>query len=199
MRFLRADDGQGIVEFALILPPILLLLVFGLVELGTVLSESMTLQAATREGARVGSALVNGGGQLGCGPGQSPNAASVDPNIVAAVERVLTGSGTRVTLADVTQIRIFKSNSSGLESGGNVNVWVYALNGGPVVDGQALDFQQTSQPWLPCSRTYASPVDSVGVTVVYTYRAKTPLRMLMPYFNTWTMRDRTVMAMNANR
>jgi Flp pilus assembly protein TadG len=198
-RFLRSEEGQGIVEFALVLPPVLLLLVFGLVEIATVLSDGLYMTSATREGARVGSALVNGGGALGCNAGQSPNAATVDPNIVAAVERVLTGAGTKIALSDVTEIWLWKATASGGETTGLINVWQYQLNGGPVIDGQALDFRQVSQPWLPCTRFNGTPADSIGVTVVYTYRGRTPLRMLIPMFDTFTMTDHTVMSMNANR
>jgi len=195
-RFRRSEDGQGLVEFALILPPVLILLVFGLVELAGLMSDSITLASAAREGARVGGALANGGGTLGCGSGQSPNAATVDQNVVAAAQRVLTGAGTRVTLADVSEIRIWKSTSTGTETSGLVNVWTYSLNGGPVVDGDPLDFVQTSQPWLPCTRTYIAPIDSVGVTVSYNYRARTPLQFFFPFFNLLKITDRAVMSMN---
>ena len=195
-RFARHEDGQGLVEFALVLPPILILLVFGLVELAGLMSDSITLASATREGARVGGALANGGGTLGCASGQSPNAATVDQNIVAAVQRVLTGTGTRVTLADVSEIRIWKSTSSGAETANLINVWTYLPDGGPVVDGNALDFVQTSQPWLPCTRTYIAPIDSVGVTVSYTYRARTPLKFFFPFFDLLKITDRAVMSMN---
>jgi TadE-like protein len=198
-RFFRSEDAQGLIEFALILPPLLLILVFGLVEIGTVLSVAMTMSSATREGARVASAMVNGGGNLGCSAGQSPNAATVDPNIVAAVERVLVGNGSRITLADLSQIRIAKSTATGAETAGFINTWNYQSNGGPVIDGQQLDFVPGSQPWLACSRNNAAPADSAVITVTYTYRGRTPLRMLIPFFNQFTMTDRTVMAMNANR
>ena len=187
------------IEFALVLPPLLLLLVFGLVEIGTVLSVAMTMSSATREGARVASAMVNGGGTLGCSAGQSPNAATVDPNVIAAVERVLIGNGSRITLADLSQIRVAKSTATGSETAGLINTWNYQLNGGPVIDGQQLDFVPASEPWLACSRNNASPPDSAVITVTYTYRGRTPLRMLIPFFNQFTMTDRTVMAMNANR
>ena len=200
IRFFRSEDAQGLIKFAIILPPLLLLLVFGLVEIGTVLSIAMTMSSATREGARVASALVNGGVALGCGAGQSPNAASVDPNVIAAIERVLTGTGTRITLSDLSQIRIAKSTATGDETAGLINTWNYQLNGGPVVDGQQLDFVPASQPWQACSRNNAAPTpDSVAISVTYTYRGRTPLRLLVPMFNQFTMSDRTVMAMNANR
>ena len=196
--FARRENGQSTTELALV-APILMILVFGLIELAGLLSDSMTMSAASREGARIGGALVNGGGALGCSSGQSPNAAVVDPNIVAAVERVLTGTGAWTTLSDVDEIRIWKATSTGTETSALVNVWTYQLNGGPVVDGQALDFVQQSQPWQPCTRNNVTPADSIGVTVSYTYRARTPLRFFLPVFNQFTIRERTVMAQNASR
>ena len=53
----RGDAGQSLVEFALIVP-ILLILVFAMLEFGLAFNDKLTLGNATREGARVGSALV---------------------------------------------------------------------------------------------------------------------------------------------
>lgn len=198
-RFFQSEDAQGLVEFALILPPLLLVMVFGAVELGNVLSDAMSMSSAAREGARVASALVNGGGALGCNAGQSPNAATVDPNVIAAVERVLIGNGARITLSDVQEIRISKATATGAETAGSINIWRYGLNSGPVVDGQQLDFFQFQQQWLPCTRNNVAPADSAVITVVYTYKGRTPLRLLVPMFNQFTMTDRTVMSMNASR
>jgi hypothetical protein len=197
--FARRDEGQSTTELALLLAPLLLIIVFGLLELAGLMTDAMTMSAASREGARIGGALVNGGGALGCSSGQSPNAATVDPNVVAAVERVLTGTGTRITLSDVNEIRIWKSTATGGETAGLVNVWTYQLNSGPLIDGDNLDFVQQSQPWLPCTRNNVTPADSLGVTVSYTYRARTPLRFLMPVFNQFVITERSVMAENATR
>src|SRR5437867_4252781 len=139
-RFARIDEGQSTVELALVLAPLLLVIVFGLIELAGLMSDAMTMSAASREGARYGGALVNGGGTLGCSAGQSPNAATVDPNIVAAVERVLTGAGTRIALTDVAQIRVWKATATGGETAGQVNLWTYQAGGGPMIDGRALGF-----------------------------------------------------------
>ena len=62
--FRRDDRGQAVLEFALLLPPLILLLVFGMVEMGTAFSHNMSIASATREGARMGSNLANGGGTL---------------------------------------------------------------------------------------------------------------------------------------
>lgn len=198
MRLFRRDDrGQAVVEFALLLPPLMLILVFGMVEIGSAFSHNMTIASATREGARMASNLANGGGALGCGGGQSPNAATVDPRIIAATEKLFLGTGALVALADVTEIRIFRSTATGGESGGQVNVWVPGV--GPVIDGDTLNFVQQSVNWQACSRNNVVPADSIGITVKYTYRARTPLRFFMPFLTTIPMIDRTVMTLNATR
>jgi TadE-like protein len=198
--FRRDDRGQAVLEFALMLPPLLLLLVFGMIEIGSAFSHNMSIASATREGARMGSNLANGGGTLGCAAGQSPNAASVDPRIIAAVEKLLTGTGALVSLADVTEIRIFKATTTGAETPGLVNRWVYTPNAGPVIDGDPLDFSLSGGAgWAACARNNVVPADSLGVTVMYTYRARTPLRSFMPFLNTIPMVDRTVMTLNATR
>jgi hypothetical protein len=179
--------------------PLLLVLVFGVVELATALNRAITIAAATREGARVAGALVNGGGTLGCAPGQSPNASTVDPLVVAAVQRVLTGSGAQIILVDVSAIRIYKATASGAETSGSVNQWVYAENGGPAIAGQNLDFVEQSNLWPACGRNNASPADSAGITVRYTYRGGTPLRYFIPGLASFNMTDSAVMPLNASR
>jgi Flp pilus assembly pilin Flp len=196
--FRRDEGGQAVVEFALLLPPILLILVFGMVEMGSAFTHNMTIASATREGARMGSNLANGGGALGCGGGQSPNAASVDPRIIAAVEKVLIGTGTLVSIADVTEIRIFQATASGAENGTAFNKWVPGV--GPVIDGQTLDFQPSGATgWAACARNNVIPADSIGITLKYTYRARTPLRYFIPFLTTIAMTDKTVMTLNATR
>ena len=199
-RRFRGDHGQATVEVALLLSLLIMPLVFGLVEMGFLFSTHLTISAATREGARMGSNLANGGNPLGCGAGQSPNAASVDPQIIASVERSLTGAGSEIALANVTQIRIYRATAGGGEMPGLVNVWTYNNNGGPTIDGDALDFSLSgSVGWTACSRSNLIPANSVGVTVKYTYQPKTPLRYFLPAVATWNLSDSTVMVLNATQ
>ena len=152
----------------------------------------MTLETATREGARVGSALTNGGGDLGCNAGQSPDAALVDPQIVAAIQRVLTSPGSRVIPAKITEVKIYKvksSDASGNQNGSgntNANIWEYHADpGNPVVDGAALNFRTkpgTSTGWQACSRSNGNPTDSIGISLIYTYEMVTPLPAVMRFF-----------------
>jgi TadE-like protein len=185
------ERGQGIVEFALIMP-VFLVFLLGILEFGMAFTHNLTLEYATREGARVGSALVNGGGTLGCGAGQSPNKASVDPLIIAAVERVLTSPGSAIQLANVPTIRIYKATATGAEAG-PVDIWTQTLGAGPIPPGgtQALNFSLTSTTWQPCSRSNSSAgtgPESIGVSLTYSYRATTGLTM--------PMSDKTVMSLN---
>ena len=52
-------SGQGLVEFAILVPAFAILL-FAMLEFGFVFSHHLTVEYATREGARVGAALGNG-------------------------------------------------------------------------------------------------------------------------------------------
>jgi chitodextrinase len=185
--------GQALIETSLFLG-ILLFLVVGTLEFGFVFDHHITLEYATREGARTGASLANGGGPLGCGAGQSPKAATVDPQIIAAVERVVTASGSDVDLDQISQIRIFAAGTDGQELG-PVNIWTYAAGAGPVVDGKALDFKAGAQSWAACSRTNGGNPDSVGVSLTYTYRLRTAASALFGWA-TIGMNDRTVMQLN---
>lgn len=199
----RGERGQSVVEMALLLP-VYLMLLLGMLEFGLAFDHLLSISYASREGARVGAALTNGGGTLGCSGGQSPNAASVDPQIIAAVERVLTSPGSLVSIANVTQIRIYLATSTGAETAGSVNVWTYAPAGGPVIDGDPLDFVQSSAAWNACSRTNTLPAQSIGLSIAYTYPFSTPLGGVLKLVGGTgptglAISDKAVMAMNPSQ
>jgi hypothetical protein len=194
----RRERGQSLVEFSFILP-VFLMLLLGILEFGMAFDHLITISYASREGARAGAALVNGGGTLGCAAGQSPNADGVDPQIIAAVERVLTSPGSQVAMNRVSQIRIYQATSAGAETS-SVNVWTYSPGAGPVVDGDNLDFVSSSTAWTACSRTNTLPAPSIGVAVRYRYQFSTPLGAMMDFFggpmSGLDVSDKAVMAMN---
>ncbi len=205
----RASRGQGVVEFA-ILVPVFLLLLLGMLEFGFAFDQNLTLEYATREGARVGSALANGGGKLGCPPpagtvsGGSPNWEGVDPQILAAVQRVLMSPGSRVVPAAGMQVLIWKANASGQPVSGTTNTWQFTgIGSGPTVDGQPIAFSLVSQSWNACNRVNGgtSGPDSIGVSLTHVYTFQTPLGGILRFLGgsssgTLTMSDRTVMALN---
>ena len=195
--------GQGIVEFALLVP-VFMLLLLAMLEFGFLFDHTLTIQYASREGARVGSAMVNGGGVPGCGTGQSPAAADVDKNIVAAVTRVLNSDGSRVNPAEVPTITIYHADSNGNQIADHANVWRYAPGSGPSVDGRPIGYTLAAGDthWPACSRTnIGSPPDSIGVAMGYTYRLQTALGNVLGFFggtglSSIPVSDRTVMSMN---
>ena len=105
--------GQALVEYAIILP-LFMLILLGVVEFGLAFSHHMTMEYATREGARTGAALANGSAAFDC--------SLVDDEVVAAVQRVLTQGGSQVDLSHVTEIRIYDADANGAEQG-LVDVW----------------------------------------------------------------------------
>jgi hypothetical protein len=179
--------------------PIFLLLILGTLEFGLAFDHNLTLEYATREGARTGSALANGGGPITCSPASAASLA-VDNNIIAAVERVLASEGSPIDISKVTEIRIYKvdaSNTSGVEAG-LVNRWFSDPGNGPVVGGAQLDFNPdlAMQGWPACARFNGQPnPDSIGVAVRYTYNLQTSLGALLSVVD-FQMRDHTVMAIN---
>jgi Flp pilus assembly protein TadG len=73
---LRREDGQAAAEFALVLP-ILLVLVFGIVQFGIAFNNYLTITDATRAGARK-AAVSRFSGDLGAGAALAVRAAAVD-------------------------------------------------------------------------------------------------------------------------
>lgn len=53
MKSLKNENGQALVEFAVVLP-VLLLLVMGILQFGMMLNSYLTIENASREGARAG-------------------------------------------------------------------------------------------------------------------------------------------------
>jgi Flp pilus assembly protein TadG len=207
----RRQRGQGIIEFALFVP-LFLVLLFTMLDFGFALYTNLTLEYASREGARVGSALAAGNASLPC--------AQVDDHVIAAVQRVLQSAGFNVPLDNggdpsrtgVNWIRIYKAtgttqpyiNGGGYDLAGNYNQWTYAASGGHTVDGGQLQFVGPVTPsWSACSRTNGTNPDKIGVAINYTYSWQTPiasvLRLIVPsssFFSRLTFLDKTVMNLN---
>jgi Flp pilus assembly protein TadG len=196
----HGQRGQSLVEFALILP-VFLMLLLGLVEFGFVFAHYQGLEYATREGARTASALANGqNGQNGAPVGTA--CTTIDDQVIAAVQRVITGTGSLLVLANVSQIRIYKyddaTSAPATPATSNVDVWTPASSGTSVVDGTALKFKRTSGTWDACNRLNGLAPDSVGVDVTYSYTFATGLGSLLRWAGVTSlpMTDSTVMVLN---
>jgi len=197
----KRGRGQSLVEFAVVLP-IFALFLLGMLEMGLAFNHHMTLEYATREGSRTGSALADGG-STNCIAGV--DAAQIDQQIIAAVQRVLKSPGSPILLASVTEIRLFRSDANGNQVGSQANVWGPAVGAGPDVDPgvgvDRLDFSQISVGWPACSRSSGPSPDSIGVRIRYGYSFQTPLGSIASLFSNApatliTIDDKTVMALN---
>ena len=103
-----SERGQGLVEFAIIVP-VFMLLLLGMLEFGFIFDQTMQISYATREGARSGSAFASGNSTtMICN-----TTVDVDKNIIAAVQRVLKAPGSRVVPSQIQEIRIFRSDANG--------------------------------------------------------------------------------------
>lgn len=196
----RREGGQGLVEFAMIVP-VFMLLLLGILEFGFIFDHAMTLNYASREGARSGAAFAAGNDTT------MPCTASVDvdKHIIAAIQRVIDAPGSQVAASRISEIRIYSAGSSGAQLGSAANVWTYDAGGGPLVDGAALDFSATSTGWNACARdnswTGGVAPDSLGIGIRYTYEFVTPLAGIVGFFGpagsgSLQLDDRTVMALN---
>ena len=203
------DRGQAMVEFAIVVPVFLLILV-GILEFGFLMNHDLTIQYATREGARAGAALDSGNGTNSACVDASGNptpltASDVDPLIIAAVQRVLKSPGSLVNMSNITQVVIYKADASGKDTGTH-NIWSYTPGTGPAVPCQAsppkLDFSQTSVGWTASGRNNVTP-DHLGISITYNYQFSTPLGAIMnlaahstgPAASGFTITDSTIMAL----
>jgi hypothetical protein len=164
------------------------MLLFGMMEFGFAFSHNLTLEYATREGARTGAALGKGTASVPC--------AQVDQEIIAGVQRVLTSPGSPVDVSRISQITIYQLANGSTSASGPTNIWIPGT--GPTVDGVPLLFKPNSVGWDACTRDNGGSPDSIGIGLVYSYKLISPLGIFLGMTGTpaFQMSDRTVMALN---
>jgi Flp pilus assembly protein TadG len=145
----RSDDGQSLVEFALVFPMFLLIL-FGLLDMGRGVYSNNTLSQAAREAARLAAteAAWVGSTDADCGTAAGPicpvDVAALKADINAAANRMAVGLG---TLPD-SQIYIQCNPSTGSPPTG---------------------------AWTGSTCTNRTRGDLVSVRIVYTFSMVTPI------------------------
>jgi Flp pilus assembly protein TadG len=135
---LGREDGQALVEFAIILP-LLLLLVTGIIEFGLMFNKYITLTDAARNGAQtlaVGRGLTDG----------------CDPAVLQAVE---SGSSTGLTSSQVTPS--FSSSSDQCGTG----TYVYSASGNTVSGGNT--WTQGDQATVTVTQPFTLSIFGMGL------------------------------------
>ncbi len=198
------DGGQGLVEFAMLVP-VFLVVLLGMLEFGFAFSHNLTLELATREGARAGAAMADGSQKdTTCGS-TTLTPANVDPLIIATVQRVLQSPGSMIDMAQITDVRIYQVSTNG-SSTGSPNIWTYrpgnvANLAVPCLSPtQRLEFYESTHAWDTAIRDNGVSPDSIGVSITYKYQFRSPLGGILRFFggSGWsqlTMTDKTVMAL----
>jgi len=187
-----------------------MLFLTSIADFGFAFNHNMTIEYATREGARVGGALVTGvlaGGTLADCTNKTAKWVDPDTYVVAAAQRVLESAGSPIDFSQVGNLVIYEVSNTGTVTG-NQNVWTPAPGQGPMFDingdgtpDEALDFKLASSGWSACTRSNGEPPGSIGVGLTYTYKFKFGFPGIISLLThaTWTqipMSDKTVMAFN---
>lgn len=162
----RASRGQALVEFALIIFPLLLLLIVGATDVSTLLNDHLDVVYAARAGARVGSVIGN------LAPAGAPYTA--DCAVIGAVQSALSSSRG----VNVSQIAIYDATGvpDGAYSAGVAQQDVYPGNTVCNANGTTTP-GATSATWAPTGDNTGKTgrnntpfnEDSIGVAITYTY------------------------------
>ncbi len=155
----RATSGQTLVEFALVLP-LFMALMMGVLEFGILYNNLLTIQFAARQG-------VSAAAQAGAVDG-------ADCSILNAVEEALTSP---VDRSEVAAVEIFLSDTAGDAVPGRVNTYtrVGTLDC-PGTGDQPYTLVGT-EGYVQVDRidTLAGGLDIIGVRIDYDYHGITPI------------------------
>ena len=175
LRGRRVSRGQALVEFMAFLM-FLLFLVQGVVNVGGLLDDHLSIVYATRQGARTAAVL-----------GQQANA---DCAVVGAVNAAMAG----LANVKVTKITVYQANASG-QMAGPADIYSTTASGPPIIctGTTVTPAPPTQSNYAPTSRNNLPfTEDSIGVRVDYVYTFQ------FPFFSggTFAASDYTVMPVN---
>jgi Flp pilus assembly protein TadG len=140
--------GVTLVEGAIVLP-LLVLIVFSIMELGLAFKDFLTTDFAAKEGARVGALAGN------------------DPDADCEIVQSIVAGYTGTDFDKLDTITIFQVGSSGAPVGGTQNVWTLPAGADP---SECAEWSQTAPlAWVSTDRDVTvaggSDLDILGVTI----------------------------------
>ncbi len=174
----KEERGAALVEFAFILP-LLLVLLFGIVEMGLALRDQLTMSNAVTSSARIGSVLGDD--------------AEADIAILDAVQAGLVGA---VDSDVITKVIIYRADAAG-NSTGDENHYTYdetdlTCSWYPCPDPAVGGFQYGDPGnWPPDTRVVTLPSpDILGVKIEFTHKWITTFIPFMSSPAHWTSEAR---------
>jgi Flp pilus assembly pilin Flp len=162
----RDERGAAAVEAALIMP-VLLVLVFGMIEMAFLMKDNVAVASATRVGARIASAAPNAGpalcdGEVPCAPGSTPRFAQLAADAMQA-------NGSAIPTDQIDEIWIYNANDRGF------------LGTGSSFEGATCNAQCVRFVWSPSRLAFrygGGDWNEVATTVCATEGARVGVRLL---------------------
>lgn len=171
----RGQHGAVAVEAALI-TPVLIFLVFGMIDFGMLFKDYLAVTSASRAGVRIASA--------------EPRQATFAQD---AANQVLKEGGA-LNEPDITSVWVYKAGTNGYPSGrSDFAACSVCVKFTPLVVGGVWTMKQQSNTWPATTQNACSGDvnrDSIGVYVKYAHEATVGL-----FFDTFDLQDYSVMSL----
>lgn len=176
-KFSRKDRGANLVEFAIVMP-IILLVVIGILEVGVAFRDLLTVSNAAKEGVRVVAAM-----------GDDPMS---DCLVLTKTSSALSSS---ISLTNLLTIQIFRADSAGNQIGIDTNSYTLPVGADPTDCTQwspnPVDIDSLN--WSPLDRSVkigpSNDLDIAGVRVTYQHNWITGFP---PFVNSFVVDEATV-------
>lgn len=171
----KSERGASLVEFAMI-TPLLMILIFGIVEMGLAFRDRLTVASAVQSSARIGSVLGT----------------DADSDY-ATLQAVTAGLNGQLEPTSLTGVIIYRSDETGAFFPADANHYVYDP-GNPACPWDPCplpgpDFEGYGMPsgWEPSARNTTLPnPDILGVRVLYDHNWVTTIMPFMSTPASWT-------------
>jgi Flp pilus assembly protein TadG len=168
----RNEKGANLVEFALVLP-IVILVLLGILESGVAFRDFLTVSNAAKEGVRVVAAM-----------GDDPNSDCV------ALAKTAASITTSIRIEQLVEVQIFRADANGNQIGSDTNTYSLDPGGDPA---DCADWNVNQYGWDPLDRNVVTggttPLDIAGVRIIYTHGWMTGFP---PFNGSFTINEATV-------
>ena len=171
----QRESGAALVEFAVI-APLLMVLIFGIVEMGLAFRDRLTVSSAVQSAARIGSVLGTDG-----------------DSDFATLQAITAGLNGQLDASNISAVYIYRSDETGAFFASDANRYLYdpadpTCPWDPCpLPGPGFEAYGAPENWVPADRGTSLPnPDILGVRVVYQHDWITSIMPFMQTPATWT-------------